>query len=302
MKHAGTAGVRPVPASRRRANGAGLARGLLRLAPPIALLMATLVVWQAFVRLRHVPDYLLPPPSAIWQTTLDEHDLLLSNTVPTLEIAVYGFVLACGAGFVVALAIHFSRVLELALYPIVIASQAVPILALAPILLILLGFSIWPKLVVVALICFFPIVVNAVDGMKSVDPELLNLLRSLGAGRWRTLYEVELPSALPFLFSGAKIAVTFSVVGALYGEWVGSSEGLGYLIIQKQSQFDTAAIFSAMAILTAIGVGLFSFVSVLERALIPWHRPPRRGSHLRRRPLKLSATPQAPPPPEREQT
>lgn len=256
----------------------GLVLPVLRLVPPLALLLLGVLAWQAFVQLQHIPDYLLPAPSAIWQTTLDERDTLLANSVPTLEIAVLGFALAVVAGLIVALAIHLSRLAELTLYPILIASQAVPVLALAPILVILFGFSIWPKLIVVALICFFPITVNAVDGLKSVDPDLVDLMRTMGANRWLVLRDVEFPSALPFLFSGARVAVTFSVVGALYGEWVGSTEGLAYLITQKQAQFDTPAIFSAMAILTLIGVGLFALVSALERFVIPWpHHQSRQG-------------------------
>ncbi|GAC1462372.1 MAG: ABC transporter permease [Chloroflexota bacterium] len=246
-------------------------RSVLPLVPPLVLLSGAVLVWQAFVQVSRVPDYVLPSPAAIWQTTLDEHDLLLANTVPTFQIAVFGFALAFVAGMLMATAIHFSRVTELTLYPILIASQAVPILALAPILVILLGFSIWPKLIVVSLICFFPITVNAVDGLKSVDRDLLDMMRTFGATPWQRFREVELPSALPHVFSGARVAITFSVVAALYGEWVGSSEGLGYLIIQKQGQFDTPAIFSAMAILTCIGVLLFVCVSVLERVLLPWH-------------------------------
>jgi len=249
---------------------------LLRLVPPIALVAAALSLWEAVVDIRHVPDYLLPAPSEIWRTTLSERDLLFVNTLPTLEIAVLGFSLALVAGLAIALAIHFSRAVELAFYPMVIASQAVPVLALAPILVILMGFSIFPKLVVVALICFFPITVNAVDGMKSVDRDLVNLMRTMGANRWHVLRDVELPTALPFFFSGAKIAVTFSVVGSLYGDWVGGSSGsLALVIIQAQSRFDTAVLFSAMAILTIIGVALFALLSFVEWLAMPWRRAQR---------------------------
>ena len=220
----------------------------------------------------------MPGPVDIWRAGMDEHELLLTNAVPTLEIAVYGFGLAVLIGLGAAIAIRFSSVLEAAVYPIVIVSQTVPVVALAPVLVVLLGFTILPKLIIVALICFFPIAVNAVDGFHSVDPDLVKLMRSLGAGRWRIFRTVEWPSALPFIFSGAKVAVTFSVVGALFGEWAGSSEGLGYLMTQKESQFDTGALFAAIALLSLIGIGLFAAVSVAERRLLPWYHGDRRGN------------------------
>lgn len=244
-----------------------------RFLPPLLLLLLLGVLWQLWTVTQRVPDFLLPGPVAIWQATWLQHDLLLNNTLPTLEIAVFGFVFALALGFFLAVAIRFSHALELILYPIVIASQTVPVVALAPILVVLLGFTVLPKLIVVCLICFFPIVVNTVDGFRGVDRDLINMMRTLGASRWRLFRDVELPSALPYLFSGAKVAVTFSVVGALFGEWVGSSEGLGWLMIQEQAQLDTAMIFSAIAMLILMGVGLFVLVVLAERLLLPWHRP-----------------------------
>jgi ABC-type nitrate/sulfonate/bicarbonate transport system permease component len=159
----------------------------------------------------------------------------------------------------------------MALYPIVIASQTVPVIALAPVLVLLLGYTALPKLIITALICFFPITVNAVDGFKSVDPDLLRLMRTLGANRWRLFRDVEWPSALPAVFSGAKVAITFSVIGAIFGERVGSSEGLSYLMIQQQAQFQTAAMFATIAVLFLMGLCLFGLVALAERLLLPWH-------------------------------
>jgi ABC-type nitrate/sulfonate/bicarbonate transport system permease component len=249
---------------------------LVRRLPSLLIVVGALVLWQGITVIRRIPNYLLPGPIEIWRAGMDERDLLLTNTVPTLEIAVCGFGLAILIGLVCAIAIRFSAVLEAAVYPIVIVSQTVPVVALAPVLVVLLGFTILPKLIIVGLICFFPIVVNAVDGFHSVDPDLVKLMRSLGAGRWRTFRTVEWPSALPFIFSGAKVAVTFSVVGALFGEWAGSSEGLGYLMTQKESQFDTGALFAAIALLSLIGIGLFAVVSMAERRLLPWYYRDRR--------------------------
>jgi ABC-type nitrate/sulfonate/bicarbonate transport system permease component len=249
----------------------GMRRVIGRSAPSLLLLAGALALWQVLTVVRHVPTYLLPGPVDIWRAGVDEHDLLLTNAVPTLEIAVFGFALAALVGLAVAVAIRFSPVLEAGVYPIVIVSQTVPVVALAPVLVVLLGFTILPKLIIVALICFFPITVNAVDGFHSVDPDLVKMMRSFGAGRWRIFRAVEWPSALPFIFSGAKVAVTFSVVGALFGEWAGSSEGLGYLMTQKESQFDTGALFAAIALLSLIGIALFAVVSLAERLLLPWY-------------------------------
>lgn len=250
----------------------------VRLAAPLAFLVLVLVFWQLYTTIAGVPSYLVPAPSAIWQSSVSERDVLLSDTLPTLQIIVLGFLAALVAGVVLALAIHFSRLLELALYPIVIVSQTVPVVAIAPILVVVLGFTILPKLIVVCLVCLFPIVVNTVDGFRGVDRDLVNLMRTLGAGRLRIFREVEWPTALPYLFSGMKVAATYSVVGALYGEWVGSSSGLGYLMTQKMAQFDTAIIFAALVILSVIGIAFFGLIVTLQRVLMPWYRGDNRGS------------------------
>lgn len=249
---------------------------VLRLLPPVILVAGAIAVWQAYTVVTNVPDYLLPGPLSIWQATIDQRDLLWQNAIPTFKIAAGGYFLALGLGLALALAIRYSRVLALSVYPIIIASQTVPILALAPILLVVFGFTILPKLIIVCLICFFPITVNTVDGLRSVDPELINLMRTLGAGRWRLFRDAELPAALPSIFSGARVAVTFCVVGAIFGEWVGSSEGLGWIMQQEQAQFNTPVIFSAMLVLTVMGIGLFSAVSLVERLALPWYHDERR--------------------------
>jgi putative hydroxymethylpyrimidine transport system permease protein len=160
----------------------------------------------------------------------------------------------------------------------VVTTQTVPLIALAPLLVVLLGFSILPKLILVSLICFFPITVNTVDGLASVDPDMVKLMRSLGAGRWDMFRLVEWPSALPRLFSGAKVAATYSVIGALVGEWAGSYEGLGHVIIQAEGELDTELLFAAFGLLTIMGIGLFTLVACAERLLLPWYRSESRTS------------------------
>lgn len=248
---------------------------LVRVLPPLALVVFGLLLWQAYVTAARVPDYLLPGPLEIWRGGIAQRALLAVNAVPTIEIAVLGYALALVLGLALAIAIRYSRLLRTAVYPLVIVSQTIPMIALAPILVVLLGFTILPKLIIVALICFFPIVVNTVDGFESVDQDLVNLMRTFGANRWQILRDVEWPTALPYVFSGAKVAATFSVVGALYGEWAGSTDGLGYLMIQKESEFDVTIIFAALVILAALGMSLFLLVALAERLAMPW----QRGDH-----------------------
>jgi ABC-type nitrate/sulfonate/bicarbonate transport system permease component len=256
---------------------------LSRLIPPLFILILCIVAWQVYVVVAGIPDFILPAPSGVWQSFLDQHDLLLQNTWPTVQIALGGYILALALGLLLAIAIRSSRWLELSLYPLLITSQAVPLVALAPILVIVFGFDLLPKLIIVCLICFFPITVNAVDGFKSVDPDLISLLRTLGAGRWRLFREVEWPAALPLIFSGARIAITYSVVGAIFAEWSGASEGLGWLLQQERSQFETGVVFADTAILAILGILLFASVALLERLLLPWyHSDQRRGALMKR--------------------
>jgi ABC-type nitrate/sulfonate/bicarbonate transport system permease component len=245
-------------------------RRIVQYVPAAVLLALAIATWQLLAAALNVPDYLLPPPSEIWQTTVDQHQLLIDNAQPTLKIAVAGFLLALALGLLAAIAIRYSRLIELALFPIVISTQTVPVVGLAPILVIILGYDLLPKIVIVCLVCFFPITVNTVDGFKSVDPDLTALLRTMGASTWRLFRDVDWPSALPYVFSGAKVAVTYSVIGAIFGEWAGSSEGLGYLLNQSREQFDTPLVFSAMTVLTIMGISLFLLVVLAERLLLPW--------------------------------
>jgi ABC-type nitrate/sulfonate/bicarbonate transport system permease component len=240
------------------------------LLPALLLLLAGLL-WEWVVDLGTIPDFVLPSPSEIWGAAIADRSLLLSNALPTLEAAVGGLLLALVVGVALAVTIVSSPALRAAVYPLVVGSQTVPVLALAPVLALIFGYSTLPKLIIVCLVCFFPITVNTVDGLRSVDGELLNLLRTMGAGRWQLLRQVALPSALPYVFSGTRVAATFSVIGALFGEWAGSYQGLGYLMQQRQAQFDAAGLFAAIAALTLLGISLFGAVTLLERILIPWH-------------------------------
>lgn len=241
-----------------------------RLWPPLMLLAAAVGLWQLVVRAVHVPDYLFPAPSAVASSLGSDSGLLAHATFVTVREIVLGYLLAIGLALALAVVLHFSATLRRALLPILVLSQTVPTVLLAPILAILLGYGIEPKLVVVAIVCFFPIVVNAVDGLRSTDPELVRMMRTLDGSRLAIFRRVELPGALPAIFSGARVAATYAAVGAVFGEWAGSSAGLGFVILQAQPALATARIFAAVLILSALALALYALVTLAERVLVRW--------------------------------
>lgn len=244
---------------------------------PMLIVLLLLGAWELCVRLFEIQAWLLPSPSAIATALVQDAGLLVRHSWVTLEEVIVGFTVALICGVSLGVGIALSRTVERSLYPFVIASQTIPIIVIAPLLLIWFGYGLTPKIIVVALIAFFPLAVNTVDGLKSVDPDTVNLLRTLGASRLQILVKAQLPTALPYLFSGARVAVAVSVIGAVIGEWVGSSEGLGYLMIRSKPQFLTERVFAAITLLSAMGVGLFLLVGLVERLAIPWSHVRRGG-------------------------
>jgi len=245
----------------------------------VALVLALLGGWELYARLGGVDSFILPAPSEIASALADDRALLWSNFTVTAGEVLLGIAVALAAGLALALALHLSGALRRAVYPLLVASQTIPIVVIAPLLVVWLGYDIGPKLVIVALVCFFPIVVNALDGLARVDPDLLKLMRTFGASRWRTLWSVELPATLPSLFSGAKIAATVAVIGAVLAEQAGSSEGLGHLLLQAIPQLETARAYAAVVLLGALAIGLFLALTALERVTVPWaRRPVGRGA------------------------
>ncbi len=244
---------------------------------PAALILALIGFWQLasewgwLANALSIEDYLVPSPSQIAESLWEDRSLLADNGWVTLKEVVLGLGLAIAVGLAFAVALHLSETLRRAIYPLLVASQTVPVIAIAPILVVWFGYGIGPKLVVIALVCFFPITVNALDGLRSVDPELRKMMRTLDASRLQILARVEAPSALPFVFSGAKIAAAIAVIAAVFGEWVGSDSGLGHLILQASSQLLTARMFAAVAVLSAIAVGLFALIALLERRFVSWN-------------------------------
>jgi putative hydroxymethylpyrimidine transport system permease protein len=248
-----------------------------RIGPPLALFAALVGVWELVVRAEQVPDYLFPAPTAVASSLADDGGLLGWATLVTAREMVLGYLSAVAVAVAIAVVLHFSAALRGALLPILVLSQTVPTVLLAPILAILLGYGIEPKLVVVAVVCFFPIVVNAVDGLRSADPELVRMMRTLHGGRLAIFRRVELPGALPAIFSGARVAATYAAVGAVFGEWAGSSAGLGFVILQAQPALETARIFAAVLVLSVLALALYGLVTLAERFFVPWQPEARNA-------------------------
>jgi putative hydroxymethylpyrimidine transport system permease protein len=236
------------------------------------LLIAFVAAWQGVASLHSVDDLTLASPLETLRALRDDWSLLMHNAGVTLLEVALGLGISVAAGLLFALAMHLSRSLRDAAYPLLVASQAIPIVVLAPIFVLAFDYGIGPKLAIVALICFFPITVNVLDGLRSVEPDLLKLMRSLGASRLATLRKVELPAALPFFFSGLRVAATVSVIGAVFGEWAGADEGLGRLVLLGNNQLQTPRVYAGIVILTVMAVALFALATVAERLACPWNR------------------------------
>ncbi len=239
----------------------------------LALALVLLGAWELYVDLGGIDEFLLPAPSAVAEALWVDRGLLWNNFAVTAQEIVLGIAVAMIAGLGFAVAIHFSRTLRRATYPLLVASQTVPIVVIAPLLIAWLGFDLGPKLAIVGLVCFFPIVVTTLDGLAGIDPNLRKLMRTLDASRAQIFWRVEAPAALPELLSGAKIAIAVAAIGAVLAEDAGSSEGLGHLINQASSQFDTARGWAAVVLLAAFAIALFGALTLAERRLVPWaHR------------------------------
>ncbi|MDO8189352.1 ABC transporter permease [Conexibacter sp. JD483] len=249
-----------------------------RVLPPLLFAVAVLALWQLGVRVSGTEESTLPAPTQVFSAGWEIRDLLVDNGWVTIKEILIGYAAAIVLGVGLAVLLASSLLAERALYPWLVVSQMVPIPAIAPILVIWTGFDLRPKVIVIALVSFFPIAVNTLDGIKATEPELLNLLKTLGAGRWRRFRVAQLPSALPFLFSGLKIGAALAVIGAVFAEWVGTDAGLGYLILTLNNQVATSEMFATIAVLALIGIALFGLVLLAERLLMPWHHTNRRES------------------------
>ncbi len=238
---------------------------------PIASFVIGIILWELYVRAFKVPAFLFPPPSAIAQVFFTGRIDWLGQTLVTLNEAITGLVIGIGVGFLLALVITLSATLNKILMPYIVALQVLPKVAIAPILYILLGFSNTSRVLLIVILTFFPIVINTSTGLTDVDRNLVHLLKSLGASDATIFRKVRLPNSLPYFFDGLKIGVSGALVGAIVAEFVSSSSGLGFLILNSQYTFNTVAAFGAFTILTVLGLVLYAGVILLGRRLMPWY-------------------------------
>lgn len=245
------------------------------LLPP--LFLAVLIgCWQlaassgALADLLKLESYAVASPLEIAESLWHSRSLLAENAWVTLREMLLGLGLSLVVGVGLAFAMHLSRLVRDTLNPLIVVSQTIPILAIAPVLMIWLGFGIWPKAIVVLLVCFFPVAVSTLAGLGTADPEATKMMRSLDASRLQILWRVETPTALPYFFTGVRLAVVLAPIGAIFGEWVGSSSGLGHLILQDNGQLETARLFASVVILSAMALLLFALTALAQRRIVTW--------------------------------
>jgi NitT/TauT family transport system permease protein len=237
------------------------------------------VVWDLTVRLFAMPEYLLPGPVPVFVSLAKNIAILLRQTWWTAGTVLVGFIAAAAFAIPLAMVIVVSPVLERLIYPPMVATQSIPKIALAPLFIVWFGFGVVPKVAVAFLIAFFPIVIDTIVGLRSIDPAMIQLARSMGAPPHRVFLKLRLPHALPAIFGGLKVASSLAVVGALTGEFVGSDKGLGYLLVQASGNLNTALLFATLVVLSALAMVFFYLVEVLERISIPWHASQRAHPH-----------------------
>jgi NitT/TauT family transport system permease protein len=249
---------------------ADVGRGLSAILPPLALLIATLVFWEIAIRLFKVPTFVLPAPSAVVASLIESRAALLVAVKATAIEVLFGFVLAGVVGVAVALVIVRFERFGRALYPLVVLFQTVPKVALAPIFILWFGYDLAPKILLIVVIAFFPVAIDMLAGLQSVEPSFVALMRSVGASKTEILRRVRIPHSLPHLMAGLKVAITFSVIGAIVGEFAGASAGLGYVIQFASTQLDTPLVFAALVVVSVLGLVFYYLVELAERLLVPW--------------------------------
>jgi NitT/TauT family transport system permease protein len=232
---------------------------------------ALFAVWESAVWLFGIKEYLLPPPSTVWREFLKRYDIVMSGAWVTTTELIAGYLLAIVVSIPLALSVAYSRFMEEAIYPAVVFLQIIPKIAIAPLFIIWFGFGFTPKLLVVFLLCFFPIVVSSIAGFKSVDPEIMDFARTTGANGWKMFVKIRLPQALPDIFTGLKVGAALSATAAIVAEFVASDRGLGYLLLQYNGNLETPMVFAVIVLLSLIGVIVYYIVEIIERFVIPWH-------------------------------
>jgi NitT/TauT family transport system permease protein len=233
-------------------------------------LIGLVLLWEVLVRYYQIPGWLLPTPSAIVDSMVEWRGELVGHTAVTLYETIIGFALSIVVSIPLAVAVVYSPLLQNTIYPILLALQSTPKVAIAPLLALWIGFGMAPKIIVVFLVCFFPIIVATASGLTAVPASLMDLIRSLSASQMQIFIKIRFPTAMPHIFVGLKIAITFAVIGAVIGEFVGSENGLGYLILISTSQSRTPLAFGALVLLTIMSIVLYYGIALMERIVVPW--------------------------------
>lgn len=254
------------------ATGPALAARFLRTTgPQIVFLVFVLGVWESISRGGLIAVYILPPPSAIISELVESRDMLFEHSIVTGVEILLGFLVAVVVGVLLAVAVIYVPAFESAVYPWIIATQTIPKVALAPLFIVWFGFGLLPKVVIAFLIAFFPILIDTVVGLKSVEVESRYLLQSMGAGEGKIFLHLRLPTALPNLFAGMRVAIIFATVGAIVGEFVGSNNGLGYVLLVSNASLDTTVLFAALVLISAMAFIFYMIVGAIENLCIRWH-------------------------------
>ncbi|MBM3253444.1 MAG: ABC transporter permease [Candidatus Omnitrophica bacterium] len=239
--------------------------------PSLLTLIFLLLLWQWLVDILKIPGYILPSPLEIISEIIQKKQYLIRHSLITLIEILTGFALGMLIAFIISLGILYSKIMEKVIYPLLIFTQVTPKIAIAPLFLIWFGYGLLPKIVVTALVAFFPIIINTVKGLKSIDMELADLMYSLSATKRQILNKIRIPSSLPYVFAGLKVSISLSVIGAIVGEFVGADRGLGYIIMISNANLETAQVFACLIILSIMGVGLFLAICLIE-SLYSWQK------------------------------
>jgi ABC-type nitrate/sulfonate/bicarbonate transport system permease component len=258
-------------------NRNGSPRVFSRTVSVLVFLAAAAAVLEVLVRGGAVPAYLLPAPSSVVEAAVSRFPEIIPHLSLTVQAVIYGFGLAFATAFTVAVLMHHIRFVRSLLYPLIVLSQTIPLIVLAPLFILWFGFGLLPKVLIVTLVCFFPLTVNTLEGLDSVDRDTIDLLRTMGAGRIEILLLTKIPASLGHIFSGLKVAATYSVIGAVIGEWLGGTEGLGVYMVRAQKAFAIERVFAAVIYITLISLVFLGLVMVIQRAVTPWKRVESQG-------------------------
>lgn len=250
--------------------GNGGLRSMGRRSIPLVIILGLILLWEVASRAFQIPEYLLPSPSVILETLVTRRGMFIHHLIPTVLESVAGFILGNGIAILLAIVFLYVEWLERALMPLAITLRSIPLVALAPLLVLLMGNGYEPRIVIVAIIAFFPTLVNMVVGLSSVDESTLELFHSLSATEWQIFTKVRIPSSLPYLFAALKVAATSAVLGAIIAEWIGSNEGLGYLIIVSTYQFRAAELYATMVLSSVAAIVFYLINELAERLLVDW--------------------------------